>query len=515
MTLAVQEENRLTAPEHAELGTLEETVDRGMQTFLDVGAALMTIRDKRLYREQGTFEEYIHARWPEIGRRRAYQLIGAAEVNQNVNHGTQNLPSPANERQVRPLASLPAEQQQLAWRTAVERSGGNTPTGKMVQEVVQEMRQPEPAPAAEESVPATPPADLSRAELDAFVALLRDQADAIGYALWITRDGNICLVWDGRVQQFATPAALRIHLTEQANRHAPDVTEVDLPHGWRIVQEGDLHYAVCGNAETWRALHPAWAIQEAQVIKAEWDAGEVSPSSAAVCQPPELPEWVAKDWHWRNADRGGPDTFQLERRDGLTTSICYSEEDVYRDASRQNALRPIKSEPERCSLAYVPASKMTFHWTQEMEQGMAMRGYVLFSMVPPHSVKFADTNRQRTTTGGYQMVTLNQWEIDAILQQPEPEPESETEPEPLITQDDVQRIHRSMANAVSVLANRPDEKGEQLVRVMSCVSNAFPSAILGNTVTRQVMNEAVLALVTAMNGLDLKMADKGRANESL
>jgi hypothetical protein len=205
----------------------------------------------------------------------------------------------------------------------------------------------------------------------------------------------------------------------------------------------------------------------------------------------------------------------------LTTTICYSAEDVFRDASRQNSLRPIKTARDE----FVSNHVMSFVWTREMEQGMAKRGYILITMVPPHAVKFSDTKKPLTPSGGYHTVTLNRREIETILQKPEPssEPspedaaktETDLEPEALITQDDVQRIHRAMANAVSVLANRPDEKGEQLVRVMSCVSFAFPSAILGNTVPRQVMNEAVLALVTAMNGMDLKMADKGRANERL
>lgn len=139
MTLAIND-TRLTTGEQTELIRHEAVITRGMQTFLEVGSALLAIRDNRLYREQhGTFEDYIKQRWPEIGRRRAYQLIGAAEVTANVNHGS--LPAPENERQARPLTPLPADQQREAWERAVERSEGGQPTGRVVKAVVREMRQ--------------------------------------------------------------------------------------------------------------------------------------------------------------------------------------------------------------------------------------------------------------------------------------------------------------------------------------------------------------------------------------
>ena len=90
-----------------------------------MGNALLTIRDKRLYRDEfGTFETYCRERWG-FTRMRASQMIAAAEVVANVNHGLQLLPT--NERQIRPLTSLEPEQQREAWARAVE----TAPEGKV------------------------------------------------------------------------------------------------------------------------------------------------------------------------------------------------------------------------------------------------------------------------------------------------------------------------------------------------------------------------------------------------
>lgn len=95
----------LTAPEVDRKAQLEATIERGMQTFVEVGLALMEIRDGRLYRaEYGTFEEYCQERWG-WERRHAYRLIDAAAAVENVSNWTQNQ-VPANEAQARPLTSL-------------------------------------------------------------------------------------------------------------------------------------------------------------------------------------------------------------------------------------------------------------------------------------------------------------------------------------------------------------------------------------------------------------------------
>ena len=86
----------LTVVEQSELAQHEATIERGLKTFVEVGFALMAIRDGRLYRQNhGTFEAYCQGRWG-FTRMRASQLIAAAEVAQNVNNCLQ-IPPPMNE----------------------------------------------------------------------------------------------------------------------------------------------------------------------------------------------------------------------------------------------------------------------------------------------------------------------------------------------------------------------------------------------------------------------------------
>lgn len=68
------------APSTRRLAELEEVVERGLSTFVEVGNALMEIRDARLYRAtHPTFEAYCRERWG-FSRSHGYRLIRAAEL---------------------------------------------------------------------------------------------------------------------------------------------------------------------------------------------------------------------------------------------------------------------------------------------------------------------------------------------------------------------------------------------------------------------------------------------------
>lgn len=70
----------LTKPEAARLVTCEKTIERGINTFVEVGQALAEIRDAKLYRaSHKTFEAYCDEKW-KFSRQRAYQLIDQAKV---------------------------------------------------------------------------------------------------------------------------------------------------------------------------------------------------------------------------------------------------------------------------------------------------------------------------------------------------------------------------------------------------------------------------------------------------
>ena len=55
---------KLAALEICTLAECEDVINRGLATFVEVGNALLRIRDERLYRaEFGTFEAYCRQRW--------------------------------------------------------------------------------------------------------------------------------------------------------------------------------------------------------------------------------------------------------------------------------------------------------------------------------------------------------------------------------------------------------------------------------------------------------------------
>jgi len=63
-----------------QLEACETVIRRGLATFVEVGTALATIRDERLYRESHeTFEDYCREAW-NFGRQRAAALIEAAGI---------------------------------------------------------------------------------------------------------------------------------------------------------------------------------------------------------------------------------------------------------------------------------------------------------------------------------------------------------------------------------------------------------------------------------------------------
>jgi N6-adenosine-specific RNA methylase IME4 len=132
-------ENSLTIIEQTRLEQCEAVIDQGLKTFTDVGKALLEIRDLKLYRkEYDTFENYCQKRWG-WERRHAYRMIDAAQVVENVSHGTQIVP--ISERQARPLTSLEPDQQREAWQRVIEKAPATGITASLVLEAAKEIQQ--------------------------------------------------------------------------------------------------------------------------------------------------------------------------------------------------------------------------------------------------------------------------------------------------------------------------------------------------------------------------------------
>jgi hypothetical protein len=133
----------LTTAEHAELERCEGIIRNGLRTFSDVGNALLTIRDRRLYQEQyTTFEAYCREQWG-FAKSQAYRLMESAVVIANLSPIGD---IPATESQARELVGMGKEQQQLAWKEATERAQKEERPVKAtdVKEAVKAITEPEP-----------------------------------------------------------------------------------------------------------------------------------------------------------------------------------------------------------------------------------------------------------------------------------------------------------------------------------------------------------------------------------
>jgi hypothetical protein len=114
------------------LAECEAVIERGLQTFIEVGTALMTIREQKLYRYDGypTFQRYCLDRWG-FADSRARQLVGAVETVTAVT--VAGLPAPGSEsvaRALNPLKRHP-DLMRKAWEEAV-RNWGPNPTKPQV-----------------------------------------------------------------------------------------------------------------------------------------------------------------------------------------------------------------------------------------------------------------------------------------------------------------------------------------------------------------------------------------------
>jgi hypothetical protein len=127
----------LSIVETTKLKECEQIIERGLNTFVDVGNALLEIRDNKLYRiEYPTFEKYCKERW-NISKMHAYRLMDSATVIENFK-SNQLVTFPTSESQARPLTKLKPEEQREAWQRVIENAPDTGITAKLVQSVVDE-----------------------------------------------------------------------------------------------------------------------------------------------------------------------------------------------------------------------------------------------------------------------------------------------------------------------------------------------------------------------------------------
>ncbi len=119
---------------------LENVIQKNLQSFYEVGKALMEIRDRGLYRDVmgfDTFEAYCKERW-DFASNYARRLITSVEITDNI----KNVPIgtlPTTESQTRPLSKLEPEQQREVWKEAVSTALGGKVTAAHIKKVMMGM----------------------------------------------------------------------------------------------------------------------------------------------------------------------------------------------------------------------------------------------------------------------------------------------------------------------------------------------------------------------------------------
>lgn len=127
----------LTESEQDVLAQCESIIERGLKSFIEVGTALVAIRDNQLYRRvYPTFESYCQDKW-SISRPRAYELMNAAGIVEYLSaNGIQEYPS--NERQARPLSRVEPEVRAELWQSVLDTAPNGKVTAEHVEKVVED-----------------------------------------------------------------------------------------------------------------------------------------------------------------------------------------------------------------------------------------------------------------------------------------------------------------------------------------------------------------------------------------
>ena len=121
----------LTLAESNRLIQLEKVVTAGLQSWIEVGEALIEIRDSRLYKiEAATFEEYCQNKF-KMGRKYADRLISAAPIARELTPT-----GVISERAIREIAKVEPERRQEIFDKATDASQGHVPTARLIKQIV-------------------------------------------------------------------------------------------------------------------------------------------------------------------------------------------------------------------------------------------------------------------------------------------------------------------------------------------------------------------------------------------
>lgn len=128
----------LTQEETAQLAEAVETIRQGMATFLEVGRALMRIRDLRLYRNLAPSFEAFCSKTLGLSKQHCYNYIACSDVFEILEARPEFAGRlPLNESQTRPLRSLDPATVIDVWTEVVAKSSTSPITAALVRAAAQ------------------------------------------------------------------------------------------------------------------------------------------------------------------------------------------------------------------------------------------------------------------------------------------------------------------------------------------------------------------------------------------
>jgi len=152
------ESTKLNVVERRELQSLEEIIQRSLNTLIESGAALLSIRDKKLWRESHkSFEAYVRDKW-DIEKNYANKIIASSETVKKLGTIVPKTPRAAEitrEGQLRELSGVPSESLAAVVNQAAKIAGDDTITAKDLRQAreavltVQPKADPKPEPKDE------------------------------------------------------------------------------------------------------------------------------------------------------------------------------------------------------------------------------------------------------------------------------------------------------------------------------------------------------------------------------
>jgi hypothetical protein len=154
------ESPKLNVVERRELQSLEEIIQRSLNTLIESGAALLSIRDKKLWREtHKSFEAYVRDKWG-FEKNYANKIIASSETVKKLGTIVPKTPKAleiTTEGQLRELTGVPSESLAAVVKQAAKLAGDDVITAKDIrqakEQVLESKPKADPKPEPKDEVP--------------------------------------------------------------------------------------------------------------------------------------------------------------------------------------------------------------------------------------------------------------------------------------------------------------------------------------------------------------------------